>query len=169
MNFGKIRNMIFRKWGGRGQRLFGTFPKIHPFLKGQASLIIFSRQQSNIIEPNLLSTYMMMMTFVILLLRLAWIVPKFLFWAFQFWWQSSHVWLERICGHLTPNWLCNLVCSFFPMGWNYSVVGLLSSSNEMHHERKIERRYWAKFGGRVSYKLWTIKLCFSLKSLKKLF
>ena len=30
--------MIFRKWGGGGQRPFGTFPKIHPFWKGQASL-----------------------------------------------------------------------------------------------------------------------------------
>ena len=34
-------NMIFRKWGGgagRGQRPFGTFPKIHPFWSCQASL-----------------------------------------------------------------------------------------------------------------------------------
>ena len=32
--------MIFRKWGGGGQRPFGTFPKIHPFWKGEASLNI---------------------------------------------------------------------------------------------------------------------------------
>ena len=31
--------MIFRKWGGGGQRPFGTFPKIHPFWYGHASLI----------------------------------------------------------------------------------------------------------------------------------
>ena len=35
----KIRNMIFRKWGG-GSKPFGTFPKIHQFWWGQASLTI---------------------------------------------------------------------------------------------------------------------------------
>ena len=35
----EIRNIIFRKWwGGGGQRPFGTFPKIHPFWSGDASL-----------------------------------------------------------------------------------------------------------------------------------
>ena len=32
--------MIFRKWGGGSQRPFGTFPKIHPFWKGKASLMV---------------------------------------------------------------------------------------------------------------------------------
>ena len=31
--------MIFQKRGGGGQQPFGTFPKIHPFWWGQASLI----------------------------------------------------------------------------------------------------------------------------------
>ena len=39
MNFGKNCNMIFRKWGGGDQRPFGTFPKIHPFWRCEASLI----------------------------------------------------------------------------------------------------------------------------------
>ena len=41
MNFGKNPQHDFPKMrggAGGGQRPFGTFPKIHPFLKGQASL-----------------------------------------------------------------------------------------------------------------------------------
>ena len=38
MNFGKNPQHDFPKMRGGGQRPFGTFPKIHPFLKGQASL-----------------------------------------------------------------------------------------------------------------------------------
>ena len=38
MNFGKNPQYDFPKMkGGGGQRPFGTFPKIHPFWKGQAS------------------------------------------------------------------------------------------------------------------------------------
>ena len=37
MNFGKNLQRDFPKMRGGGQRPFGTFPKIHPFLKGQAS------------------------------------------------------------------------------------------------------------------------------------
>ena len=37
MNFGENPQHDFPKMRG-GQRPFGTFPKIHPFLKGQASL-----------------------------------------------------------------------------------------------------------------------------------
>ena len=38
MNFGKNPQHDFPKMRGGGQQSFGTFPKIHPFLKGQASL-----------------------------------------------------------------------------------------------------------------------------------
>ena len=38
MNFGKNPQHDFPKMRGGGQRPFGTFPNIHPFLKGQASL-----------------------------------------------------------------------------------------------------------------------------------
>ena len=38
MNFGKNPQHYFPKMRGGGQRPFGTFPNIHPFLKGKASL-----------------------------------------------------------------------------------------------------------------------------------
>ena len=39
MNFGRKKPQHdFPKMRGGGKGLFGTFPKIHPFLKGQASL-----------------------------------------------------------------------------------------------------------------------------------
>ena len=38
MNFGEKNPQHENEGGGAGQRLFGTFPKIHLFLKGQASL-----------------------------------------------------------------------------------------------------------------------------------
>ena len=38
MNFGKNLQHNFPKMGGGGQRPFGTFPKIHPFWKGNVSL-----------------------------------------------------------------------------------------------------------------------------------
>ena len=38
MNFGKNPQNDFPKMRGGGQGPFGTFPKIRPFLKGQASL-----------------------------------------------------------------------------------------------------------------------------------
>ena len=40
MNLGKICNTTFRKMRGGGQWPFGTFPKIHPFWKGNASLMV---------------------------------------------------------------------------------------------------------------------------------
>ena len=40
MNFGKNLQHDFPKMRRGGQRPFGTFPKIHPFLKGQASLML---------------------------------------------------------------------------------------------------------------------------------
>ena len=39
MNFGKNPQHDFPKMRGGGQQPFGTFPKIHPFWWGQASLI----------------------------------------------------------------------------------------------------------------------------------
>ena len=49
MNFGKNPQHDFPKIrGGWGQRPFGTFPKIHPFLKGQASLRCTSKVQHRI-------------------------------------------------------------------------------------------------------------------------
>ena len=38
MNFGKNPQHDFPKMRGGGQRPFGTFPKIHPFWRGDASL-----------------------------------------------------------------------------------------------------------------------------------
>ena len=38
MNFGK--NLQYDWGGGGGKRLFGTFPKIHLFWKGKASLSV---------------------------------------------------------------------------------------------------------------------------------
>ena len=38
MNFGTNPQHDFPKMRGRGQRPFGTFPKIHPFWEGDASL-----------------------------------------------------------------------------------------------------------------------------------
>ena len=42
MNFGQNPQHDFPKMREDGQRPFGTFPKIHPFWEGDASLIVLS-------------------------------------------------------------------------------------------------------------------------------
>ena len=54
MNFRKNQQHDFQKMRGGGQWSFGTFPKIHPFLKRQASLRVMSpRCPQNVIERNI--------------------------------------------------------------------------------------------------------------------
>ena len=49
MNFRKKLQHNFPKMRGGGQRPFGTFPKIHPFWKGSASLSWKTMKMENII------------------------------------------------------------------------------------------------------------------------
>ena len=44
MNFGENPQHDFPKMRGGGQQPFGTFPKIHPFWEGDASLRIYKTQ-----------------------------------------------------------------------------------------------------------------------------
>ena len=57
MNFGKNLQHNFPKMrGGAGQRLFGTFPKIHPFWKGSASLKRTNPSDTNGIMDDIMGT-----------------------------------------------------------------------------------------------------------------
>ena len=56
MNFRKNLQYDFPKNAGGGQRPFGTFPKIHPFWKGKASLITSATLSNSILSKNVMKS-----------------------------------------------------------------------------------------------------------------
>ena len=103
MNFGKNLQHNFSKMRGGGQRPFGTFPKIHPFWKGSASLTLETFSEQNHID-HIWSIYLGERSPWSVLGR-CWVLGRGHSW--QYWWTQG----ELFC------WLrCSLIFFFFFWG-----------------------------------------------------